>query len=136
MIRSEFSYSHVTSAFKLPGSRWAGSSRLAHMYAFRDLFDHLAVEGRDIVRVAAGDEAVINDHFFVNPVRTGVLQIGTKRRIRGQRAAFDNARVDQRPRRMTDRRDRLACIEESAHKGLCGWIHTQLVRVHHAAREE
>ena len=35
------------------------------MNALGDLFDHLAVEGRNVVRIATGDEAIVDDNFFV-----------------------------------------------------------------------
>jgi hypothetical protein len=73
--------------------------------AFGELFEHLLVEGGNVVGLAAGDEAVVNDDLFVNPVRARVDEVGLDRRPGGQRAPFDDARLDERPRRVAENGD-------------------------------
>lgn len=49
---------------------------LASVDAFGELFQHGAVEGRNIIRVATGDQALIGDRFLIDPVGAGIFQIG------------------------------------------------------------
>lgn len=49
---------------------------LPRMDAFGDFLQHLFVETRDIVRLSAGDESVVDDDFFIDPLGPCVLQIG------------------------------------------------------------
>src|ERR1700733_8503760 len=49
-----------------------------------ELVEHRAIEGGDVVRLAAGDESLVDDAFSVEPLCAGVLQIGLERRPRGQ----------------------------------------------------
>jgi len=52
--------------------------RLLVESAFRALMslseqqDHFLVKGREIIRLAAGHDLAIANHFFVDPVRAGV----------------------------------------------------------------
>src|SRR5262245_33918847 len=69
---------------------------------------------RDVVRLAARDETLVDVHFLVDPVGAGVAQIGLQRRGRGQRAVAHDTGLDQRPRRMADGADRLRLLEEVA----------------------
>ena len=39
------------------------------------LLDHLAVERRDVVRLARRDQPVVGHAFLIDPVRAGVLQV-------------------------------------------------------------
>lgn len=43
--------------------------------AFRELLDHPFIELWDIAGLAAGDEPIIDDTFFVDPLCTGILEI-------------------------------------------------------------
>ena len=51
-------------------------SFLARVNAFGKLFDHLCVERRDIVRLAAGDDALIDDHLLVDPMTARISDVG------------------------------------------------------------
>jgi len=39
--------------------------------------DHLAIERRNIVGLAAGDEVAIDDGLLIDPLRTGIMQVGS-----------------------------------------------------------
>ena len=43
--------------------------------ALGELFDHLPIEGRDVVWLATGDEALIGDYFAIDPLGAGVFEI-------------------------------------------------------------
>ena len=75
-----------------------------------------AHERGQVVRVARGDEALVDVDLLVDPGRARVAQVGLQRRPRGERAAAHDAGVDQRPRAVADRRDRLGLVEERAHE--------------------
>ena len=49
---------------------------LLRVFPFAEFFDHLLVERRNIVGLAAGYESVIHYHFFIHPIATGILHIG------------------------------------------------------------
>lgn len=49
---------------------------LAAMQALGKLLDHLFVKGRDVIRLSARYEAIVDDDFAVDPVRSGVDQVG------------------------------------------------------------
>ena len=51
------------------------AKEVGRVAAFGELFDHLGAEGREVVGIAGGDQAVVDDDFFVDPVRTGVGEI-------------------------------------------------------------
>src|SRR5437763_16792680 len=52
------------------------------VHALPELLDHLSVERRDIVGLAARDEPVVHDDLLVDPVGAGVAQIGLEGRPR------------------------------------------------------
>jgi tryptophanyl-tRNA synthetase len=58
--------------------------------ALPDFLNDLAAEGRQVIRVATGDEAVIGHDLLVDPIAPGVADVGLKRRIRRHRAAPEN----------------------------------------------
>ena len=66
------------------------------------------VEGRDVVRLAAGDDALVGDHLLVDPGAAGVADVGPQARPGGQGAAAHDVGLDQHPGCVADRRDRLA----------------------------
>src|SRR5215212_7495747 len=106
------------SSFILPTSSFALlPCRLRAVCAFGELFYHLFVEGGDVVGLAAGDESVVRDDLFVNPLRARVNQVGLDGRPGGHRAAFDRARFDERPGAVADCRDGLARVEERLDEG-------------------
>src|SRR3954452_21334250 len=74
--------------------------------ALAELLDHLLREGRDVVRLARGDEALVGDDLLVHPFRARVAQVGLQRGPGGHPAALHPAGIDQRPGTVADRRDR------------------------------
>jgi hypothetical protein len=90
--------------------------RRAGVNSFGDLFDHLAIEGGDVVRLAAGHEPLIDDDFFIDPICAGILEVGLNRMVRRYLAALDEAGVDQRPGAVADCGDRLAGLGELPHE--------------------
>jgi hypothetical protein len=97
--------------------------------------NHRVVELRNIIGLAAGRQILIGDIHFIDPVAAGVANVGLQRRPRSQAASANDVSFDQRPRRMTNRRDRLARIKERPHEPHGFLIHTQLVGVCNAARK-
>lgn len=47
------------------------------MLPFGDLFHHFLTEGRQIVRVPAGHQPIVNHYFTVYPGNTSILQVAT-----------------------------------------------------------
>ena len=45
------------------------------MFSRSEFLDHLLVESRDVIRLAARDEAVVDHDFFVHPSRAGIFQV-------------------------------------------------------------
>src|SRR5689334_4845971 len=100
----------VPRAILLPRRR---TRAITLVLAFADLLDELAAERRDVVGLAARDDAAVDHHLLVDPARAGVLEIGLERRPRGDLQALDRAGFDERPRSVADHADRLARIDET-----------------------
>ena len=92
----------LTLSASRPGGR---GLPLLLMDALGELLDRLGAERVEIVGVAARDQPGVDVDLLVHPVRTGVLEIRPEAWERGQRPPFDDAGLDQQPRRVTDRRD-------------------------------
>ena len=69
-------------------------------------------EGREVVGVAAGDEVAVLDDLLVDPLRAGVAQVGLQARPARDGAAAHDVGLDEGPRRVADRGDRLAAGDE------------------------
>jgi len=78
--------------------------------------DHLAVEGRNVVRLAAHDKVAVNHRFLIHPLPAGVADIGLDRRPRGDAPPARRAGLDDGSGAVTDRRHRLASVEERFHE--------------------
>ncbi|MEY2543073.1 MAG: hypothetical protein QOE81_534, partial [Verrucomicrobiota bacterium] len=52
----------------------------ARVPAFRKFLDHLAIERRDVVGFAAGHETIVDHHFLVHPIASGIFHVGLDRR--------------------------------------------------------
>jgi hypothetical protein len=106
----------------------------------REAVDDLAAERLEVVRLAAADEdvrAVLADHdLLVLPVGTGVAQVGLHAGPGGHRASADDVGLDEGPRRVADRRDRLARVEERLREGDGLRLRTQVVGVRDPARQD
>src|SRR5690606_472931 len=63
----------------------------------REDLDDLAVEARDVGRLAAGDEVPVDDDLLVDPVRAGVTQVALQRRPGRDPTPPQGPGLDQRP---------------------------------------
>src|SRR5690242_3103412 len=96
-----------------PASSPDRSGRLALLVApFPYLLDDLGHEGLEIAGRAAGDDALVHHDLLVDPLAAGVLDVLADRLVGGEREALHRVGLDQQPRRMADRGDRLAGVEE------------------------
>src|SRR5687767_9167163 len=77
----------------LPGRRQglAGAS----MHAFGDFLNEFAVERGDVIGLATGNQAMIDDDRFIDPLGAGVFEVALNGMIRGHSATRNNAGVDQ-----------------------------------------
>jgi hypothetical protein len=97
--------------------------------ALGELLDDLGVEGRQVGRLAAGDQAAVGVDLLVDPGPAGVLDVGPDARPRRQGAALDHVGLDQGPGAVADRGHRLAGLEEGAHERDRGGVGAQRVGV-------
>src|SRR3954447_5006982 len=118
-----------------PGSTCADALALAGVLALDDLLDQLGAEGRQVVGLARGDEALVDVDLFVDPVAARVLDVGLQRRPRGEGAPAHDVGLDERPRPVADRRHRLALLEERLRERDGILVGAQEVRVGDAARQ-
>src|SRR3954454_11488862 len=95
--------------------------------ALAELLDDLLAERGQVVRVTRGRETAVHVNLLVDPGGACVLEVGLQRRPRRQRQALRDAGVDQRPRTMADRADRLACLDKGAHEAAHVVVHAQEV---------
>src|SRR3954447_24488204 len=96
----------------LGGGGGAGGLRHVLVPALAELLDRLRAEGGDVVGLAAGHEALVHVDLLVDPRAAGVAHVGLQRRPRRDRAALDDAGLDQDPRAVADRGDRLVRLRE------------------------
>lgn len=80
--------------------------------AVADRLEQGGGEGREVVGVAAGDEVAVLDDLLVDPLRAGVAQVGLEARPARDGAATHDVGLDERPRRVADRGDRLSTGDE------------------------
>src|SRR5919206_2941117 len=90
---------------------------LLRVLALGELLDHLRVERRDVVRLAARDEALVDVDLLVHPVAAGVADVGLDARPRRERPVAHDTRLDEGPGAVADRGHRLALLEEVTHEG-------------------
>src|SRR5881296_2533762 len=72
------------------------------MITFGELFNHLAIECRQIGWLAAGHQSIIDDDRFIHPIRASVLQVDLNGGIRSQPASLGHASINQRPWAVTN----------------------------------
>ena len=70
--------------------------------------DELPVEGRNVIRLAAGDEVLIHDHLFIHRFGPGIVQVRLERGPGREPMTLCGAGLDHGPGPMADRADRLA----------------------------
>src|SRR5688572_12750093 len=84
--------------------------------AFFNLVDDLHAEGFEVAGIAAGDEAGVGDDFAIEPFAAGIDHVGLDRLVGSHLPTAHRIDFDQQPRRMTDRSDDLARVEEIANE--------------------
>src|SRR6476660_7123236 len=82
---------------------YTGHSR---MLAFSDFFDHLGVERGNVIRLAAGHQAVIDDDLFVHPIAPSILDVALNRGPRRESPPTHQAGFNQHPWSVADGADR------------------------------
>src|SRR6185437_6022934 len=95
----------------LVGDLSSFSGSLALVITFGEFLGHLAVERRNVVRLTARHEAHVGDDFSVDPVAAGVANVGLQRGPRGEGVIAHDVRLDEEPRTVAYRGDRLAGVE-------------------------
>src|SRR5882672_7659763 len=98
-----------------------------------ELLEHLGVELRDVIRLAAGDDALVHHDGLVHPLGAGVPEVGLERWPRGDPPAANDAGLHQRPRPVADHRHRLALVHEGLHERHRVRVHPQGVGIHDPA---
>src|ERR1700722_6719178 len=76
----------------------------------------LGAEHRQVLRLAARDEALVDDDFLIDPFATGIADIGFQRGPRGGLAVAYKVCLDERPGTMADHTAGLACREDLLHE--------------------
>ena len=102
-------------AARASGRRRERPLRLAGA-GLRELLDERLGEGGQVVGVPARDQVAVDDDLLVDPGAAGVADVGPQARPRGQGPPGEDARLDQRPGRVADRRHGLPGVEEPAHE--------------------
>src|SRR4051794_25700986 len=103
----------LATALPLPAARQRLLPLLA-VPALGQLLEHLRAEGGEVVRLAARREPGVDVDLLVDPGRAGVPQVRPEARPRRDRAPAHDVRLDEGPRPVADRRDRLALLDEGA----------------------
>src|SRR4051812_8030288 len=116
--------------------RRARGLRHVLVLALAELLDRLRAEGRDVVGLAAGDEALVHVDLLVDPGAARVAHVGLQRRPRRDRAALDDAGLDQDPGPVADRGDRLVRRGERGREPDGVLVGAQEVAVGHAAGDQ
>lgn len=73
--------------------------------------------------------------FLVDLARSGVLEVGAQRRVRGQDAPANEPGLAEDPRSVADHADRGPAVEDGAREPYRVRVDAQLIGVHDAARE-
>src|SRR4051812_36689744 len=80
--------------------------------SFLYLLDDLGDEGRQVLRAAARDDAVVGHDLLVDPLPAGVFQVLADRFVRRDITAAHGVGLNQEPRPMADGGDDFAAVEE------------------------
>ncbi|SDP10689.1 amino acid exporter, AAE family [Pedococcus dokdonensis] len=115
---------------------WSGRRGRLARRPVRQRLEERAVERREVVGVAAGDEVAVLDDLLVDPLGPGVAQVGLQARPARDGAALQHVGLDQRPRGVADGRDRLAAGHEVADEGDCVGVGAQCVGVGHPTGQD
>src|SRR6185503_5908857 len=78
----------------------------------------------------------MDDALSIDPLSARIPQVVRERRPRRHTSSFYGACLDQRPRPVANRRNRLPCLDEGLHETHSCGVDPELVRIHHAAGEQ
>src|SRR5699024_11771211 len=97
------------------------TATLLRVLAFGEFLDDLVAKSRQVTWLAAGDQAVVGDHFFVHPIAAGVANVGLQTGKGCQRASTNQIGFHQCPRAVANDTHRLVLLEETADElnGIC-----------------
>src|SRR5215213_2870101 len=135
-VPSRSSSAAVAGTPRRSARRRVGRHALARVLPLAELLDHLVVERRDVVGLATRDEPVVDDDLLVDPVAARVADVRLQRRPRRQLPVAHDARLDEDPRRVTDRSHGFARGEELLHETDDVLVAAELVGVADAARNQ
>src|SRR2546429_6230684 len=106
------------------------------MPAFRELLDELRAELREVVRLTTGDETVLGVHDLVDPGTAGVADVGLEAGPRADLPPAYHVRLDEQPRTVADRADRLAGLDQRLDERHRPRVCPQVVGVCYAAGQD
>ena len=105
----------------------------AHRLAgLSELLDNRRAERRKVRRRAAGGQLPVDDDLLIQDLSAGTTQVAPQARPGREPAASHRVGLQQRPRAVTHRSDRLTCRHEGLHEVDRVAIDPQLVGVHRA----
>src|SRR4051794_29251276 len=104
--------------------------------ALTELLDDLLGERRDVVGVAARHETLVDVDLLVDPVAARVADVGLDRRERREGAALHDVGLDEGPRAVADRADRLGLLDEGVNEAHRVLVRAQEVRVRDATGKQ
>src|ERR1700678_1854547 len=117
LLRSGYGVTQNSPSGTVQGVRWEGTLgghlggllvRGVGLFSLAEFLDESFAKRRNVVRVAAGGQVPIRDHFFIYPMAAGVADVGAHRRPRGERFILHHSGLDQHPRPVANSADRLA----------------------------
>src|SRR5690348_2938153 len=106
------------------------------MAALGKFLDHFFVECGYVVRIAARDEAVVDNAGFIDPLSTGVDEVGFHGRPGSYLSPANDVGLNERPWSVAYDRDRLASVEKAFYEFHRLGLHPKLIGVCHASRQQ
>src|SRR5690606_7715605 len=81
-------HAHLIPAPVPAGLRWAWTNLITRRACSAEGRPDRGVEGLEVAGVAGRDEVPVDDDLLVDPLRTGILEVDPRRRVRGEVAAL------------------------------------------------
>src|SRR5262249_1086019 len=104
------------------------------MTTFGELSDHFSVECWNVIRLAAGNQSIVHDHFLIHPAFAPIAQAALNRRPRSHSSSANKVRVDQDLGPMTNDRDRFALTKEVPREVQSPLVGAHRIRIVEATR--